>query len=104
MKRPGTMRLAIMGGGAVLAIGGGVALWPGESEACRRARELGGADVAVACRSSSSSSSSSGTSGGSGGHASSSGGVAVAAAGGGADAGATSRGGFGSSAHASSGS
>ena len=76
------MRLALMGGGATLALGAGYALWPGD-EACRLARLENRPDAAAACRSGSSSSSARGFSSGSGGEASS-----------------ASRGGFGASGHA----
>ncbi len=92
MKRPSTIRLAMMGGGAVLAIGAGAALLSGDSDECRRARALAGPDAAAACG------------GGSGGRSSSGSSATTAsyASGGDSASSSTSRGGFGASAHGSS--
>lgn len=97
MRRPGTIRLALMGGGVLLAAGGGVALLGRDSEACRQARAANLPEAAELCRSSGRGSSSGHSSGSWFGHSSGSGGTGTAAA----AAAAVSRGGFGGSAHAS---
>jgi hypothetical protein len=87
------MRLALMGGGLLLAIGGGLALVPGESEACRQARASNDPNAADIC----------GHGGRAGGGHSSSG--SAGSRSGSGDSSAVSRGGFGSTAaHAASGS
>ena len=91
MKRPSTIRLVLMGGGAVLAIGTGASFLLGDSAECRQARALNLPDADAACRSDGGSSS--------GGHGSFVGGGSDSS---GSSSSTASRGGFGGSAHSAS--